>query len=107
VDDIRDDSTRFDSRSGPPKLNRRLSDKILIAFHQACDQNEALVALQLLAIHELMLTRRPRKVEFNRRSLETIVAAHERLWHIRYSENLSRGVDAVPASCDCEDIHSD
>jgi hypothetical protein len=34
-----------------------------------------------------MLTRRPNHVEFNRRrSMNTLVAAHERLWHIRHPE---------------------
>jgi hypothetical protein len=82
----------LDSRGGVPHHNRRLSDKLLLAFHQACDQQDALLALQLLNILESMVTRRPRQVEFsNRRSLETLVAAHERLWHIRHPVDLDQG----------------
>jgi hypothetical protein len=81
------DHPPLDGRERFPRYNRRLSDKLLLAFHQACDQQDAVVALQLLAVLESMLTRRPRHVEFNRRrSIDTLVAAHERLWHIRHPE---------------------
>ena len=42
-----------------PRHTRRLSDKILIAFHHACDQGDFEVAEELLRILEMMLTRRP------------------------------------------------
>ena len=72
----------------PQRYTRRLTDKVLIAFHQACDQQEFEVAQQLLQVLETMLTRRPRQVEANRRrSMETLVAAHERLWHLRHPTN--------------------
>ena len=65
---------------------RRLSDKILVAFHQSCDQGDFEVADQLLRILEMM-TRRPNPPNVNRRrSIETLVAAHERLWNLRHSE---------------------
>lgn len=68
-----------------PQGGRRLSDKILVAFHQACDQGDLDVADQLLRVLEFMLTRRPLPVEGNRRrSMEGLVAAHERLWHLRH-----------------------
>ena len=44
---------------GAPRYSRRLSDKILIAFHQACDQGDFEVAKQLIQLLEMMLTRRP------------------------------------------------
>jgi hypothetical protein len=70
-----------------PRYTRRLSDKILIAFHHACDQNDFEVAEQLLRILEMMLTRRPTNPDGNRRrSLETLVAAYERLWYLRHPE---------------------
>jgi hypothetical protein len=76
-------------RSGasiPPRHSRRLSDKILIAFHHACDQSDFEVAEQLLRILELMLTRRPASPDTNRRrNMESLVAAHERLWHLRHA----------------------
>jgi len=71
--------------SGTPRYSRRLSDKILIAFHHACDQGDFEVAEQLLHILEMMLTRRPLTPDgTRRRNMESLVAAHERLWHLRH-----------------------
>jgi hypothetical protein len=73
--------------SPPPRHSRRLSDKILIAFHHACDQSDYEVAEQLLRILEMMLTRRPVSPDTNRRrNMESLVAAHERLWHLRHPD---------------------
>ena len=75
------------SPGGPPRQGRRLSDKILVAFHHACDAQDLIVAEQLLKTLETMLTRRSVPSEQNRRkSLESLVAAHERLWHLRHRE---------------------
>jgi hypothetical protein len=68
-----------------PRYSRRLSDKILIAFHHACDQGDLEVAEQLLHVLEMMLTRRPLTPDgTRRRNMESLVAAHERLWHLRH-----------------------
>jgi hypothetical protein len=73
--------------SGAPRQGRRLSDKILVAFHQACDQADFEVAEQLLRVLEMMLTRRQVPPDSNRRrNIETLVAAHERLWHLRHPD---------------------
>jgi hypothetical protein len=70
-----------------PRYSRRLSDKILIAFHHACDQGDFEVAEQLLHVLEMMLTRRPLTPDgTRRRNMESLVAAHERLWHLRHTE---------------------
>lgn len=79
----------FDREDAPalsaPRYTRRLSDKILIAFHHACDQTDFEVAEQLLGVLEMMLTRRPLTPDgTRRRSMESLVAAHERLWHLRH-----------------------
>lgn len=80
-----DEQPREATTSGAPRYSRRLSDKILIAFHQACDQADFEIAEQLLHILELMLKRRPVTTDTNRRrSMESLVAAHERLWHLRH-----------------------
>ena len=72
---------------GAPRYSRRLSDKILLAFHHACDQGDYEIAQQLLHILENMLTRRTMPPDANRRkSIESLVAAHERLWHLRHPE---------------------
>jgi len=71
------------------RQGRRLSDKILVAFHHACDAQDLVVAEQLLKTLESMLTRRGIPQEQNRRkSLESLVAAHERLWHLRHRNTL-------------------
>ena len=68
-----------------PRYSRRLSDKILIAFHQACDQADFGIAESLLHVLEAMLRRRPLVADTNRRrSMESLVAAHERLWYLRH-----------------------
>jgi hypothetical protein len=70
--------------STKPRYTRRLSDKILLAFHAACDQGDYEIAEQLLHVLEKMLSRRmiPLTVE-RRKNIESLVAAHERLWHLR------------------------
>lgn len=70
-----------------PRHTRRLSDKILIAFHHACDQSDFEVANDLLVILEKMLKRPSVGSDTNRRkSIENLVAAHERLWMLRHPE---------------------
>src|SRR5437660_3852051 len=80
-----DDVGREVAPGAAPRYSRRLSDKILIAFHHACDQADFEVAEQLLHILEMMLTRRPLTPDgTRRRNMESLVAAHERLWHLRH-----------------------
>ena len=89
-DQDRDETEEQDPKgasSQQPRYTRRLSDKILIAFHHACDQNDFEVAEQLLRVLELMITRRPMAADQNRRTnMESLVAAHERLWMLRHPE---------------------
>ncbi len=85
VSQTEDDVGRESNVIGAPRYSRRLSDKILIAFHHACDQADFEVAEQLLHILEMMLTRRPLTPDgTRRRNMESLVAAHERLWHLRH-----------------------
>lgn len=80
-----------DGVPGVPRYTRRLSDKILIAFHHACDQADFEVAEQLLQVLEMMVTRRPLSPDgTRRRNMESLVAAHERLWHLRHPDNEQR-----------------
>jgi hypothetical protein len=68
-----------------PRYARRLSDKILIAFHQACDQRDIEVAAQLLDVLEFMINRTQNlPAGRDRRSKDGLVAAHERLWLLRH-----------------------
>ncbi len=83
--DILEPSDRHST--GVLRHGRRLSDKILVAFHHACDAQDLMVAEQLLKTLETMLTKRGVPAESNRRkSLESLVAAHERLWHLRHRD---------------------
>lgn len=85
MDEINGDSARLTGSAA--RYSRRLSDKILISFHHACDQADYEIAEQLLHILENMLTRRTVPPDANRRkSIESLVAAHERLWHLRHPE---------------------
>lgn len=89
AEEERDQSGRDAGRpaAAQPRHTRRLSDKILIAFHHACDQGDFEVAEDLLRILEMMLTRRPVSPDVNRRkNMESLVAAHERLWLLRHPE---------------------
>ncbi len=65
---------------------RRLSDKIAIAFHNACDEGDVEVAERLLAVLERMINPPlgPPNGSY-RRSKDSLVAAHERLWLLRHS----------------------
>jgi hypothetical protein len=90
-DDAETQATAREANRTVPRYSRRLSDKILIAFHHACDQGDFEVAEQLLHILEMMLTRRPLSPDTNRRkNMESLVAAHERLWHLRHPEARER-----------------
>ena len=72
---------------GPNRKQRRLSDRIVIAFHLACDRGDFEVADRLLGILERMLRRPlPDGRPVRRSDLEPFVAALERLWTIRHPE---------------------
>jgi hypothetical protein len=66
---------------------RRLSDKILIAFHHACDQADIKVAVELLDVLEFMIKRPVTLPDGrDRRAKENLVAAQERLWLLRHPD---------------------
>ena len=70
-----------------PSRRRRVVDQILIAFHFACDEDDLEVADQLLAILDFMLYRPPSAGRPERRAdTQPLLAAHERLWHLRHPE---------------------
>jgi hypothetical protein len=93
------DPTPLLSHETMPRNNRRLSDKILLAFHQACDQHNFPVALELVHILETMVSATPRSrgIDF-RKSVNLVVAAHERLWHIRHAEDYGPHDSRTPPS---------
>ena len=83
-----DASPREAGPARPQRHSRRLSDKVLVAFHHACDTQDLETATELLRTLENMLTRRPSSPDGNRRrNMESLIAAHERLWHLRHPNN--------------------
>lgn len=66
------------------RRSRRLSDKILMAFHLACDQGELDIAADLLRCCEAAI-RCPAQQPCDRRAAdELLIAAFERLWFLRH-----------------------
>lgn len=66
--------------------NRRLTDKILICVHTACDQLNTSIAIELLIVLENII-KAPSYSDGERRKLSaSTVAAHERIWALRHKE---------------------
>ena len=83
-----------------PRQHRRLPERILVAVHQACDLVDLEVAASLLQILEVVLlqhggtqpgSQSPGPYSgshaASRRSLEGMIAAYERLWHLRHAND--------------------
>ncbi len=84
--------------SAAPAFSQRLLDKIAFACHGACESNDLAVAEQLVQIMERMVLRAPLQADGTRRgAMETLVAAHERLWLLRHPQSLDAAVAAPPA----------
>jgi hypothetical protein len=90
---VTDRERGFEAEEGQAGLpvrrqTRRLEDKLLVAFHQACDVEDLEVAGEVLRILEMMLSRRTAGPDANRRrNMESVVAAYERMWHLRHRED--------------------
>lgn len=74
------------------KHGRRLSDKILIAFHHACDSHNVPIAEELLGTLDCLL-KRPAFVEDKdrREAGELLIDANYRLWDIKRSRLVAGG----------------
>ena len=75
-----------------PRGQRSLSEKILVAFHHACDSRDVEAAERLLQSANASLTGNtkmsPSRLRWAR---EGIVAAHERLWLLKQPKVALRG----------------
>jgi hypothetical protein len=80
-------SPAMTSPSPTIRYTKRLADKILVAFHHACDQRSYWVAWQLLHVLEVMAMRKSFIPADARRIRQSLVAAHEWLWQLRNPEN--------------------
>ena len=85
----------------PPtaRYRKRLTDKILVAFHQACDQGDDEIASELIRVPDFMVMRDlPFPAGEGRRIQQGLVAAHERLWELGHSEGGEAGRAAAATS---------
>ncbi len=73
------------SSTDQERYSRRLSDKIQAAFDHACEENELEVAAELLETLEIVLLRTAPKADRRETIVAPLLAAHERLWHLRAS----------------------
>ena len=73
----------------PSRPARRVSDKITMAFEQACELKDVVLAEKLLESLELVLLRGPSPVEERALRLEVIIAGRNRLAARRGPEDVS------------------
>jgi hypothetical protein len=71
------------SSTDQERYSRRLSDKINAAFDHACEEGELEVAAELLETLEIVLLRTAPKPDRREVIVAPLLAAHERLWHLR------------------------
>ena len=75
------------SQIGKAGHTRRLSDKIMVAYRQSCEQGDYDIAKRLLCVLEMMLAP-PIAGDQRWNDMEAMVSAYERLWHLRHPESL-------------------
>jgi hypothetical protein len=64
---------------------RRLAADLIVAFHQACDEPDLLVAQNLIKLLDQVVSVHGLLPEKTRRGYASdIVLANERLWHLRH-----------------------
>ncbi len=68
-------------------ISRRLSDRILTAFDQACGTGEFKIARELLGTLEVLFEHLPSQTgQERRKNVESLVGAHYRLFACRTTE---------------------
>lgn len=67
------------------RRGRRLAAVLLAAAHRACDGGRLEVATELLRISEAVIATEA-DLRLRRHDIWALVAAHERLWHLRHGE---------------------
>ena len=78
---------RLELMDEAPRRTGKLPERILVAAHQACDLGALDIAAQLLSSLEAAISRKG-KGSFDpahRRLMESLIAVHHRLWHLRHS----------------------
>jgi hypothetical protein len=84
------------SSNDQERYSRRLSDKIQAAFDHACDEGELSVAGDLLETLEVVLLRVAPRPDRREAIVGPLLASHERLWHLRASQNGRKEAAASP-----------
>ncbi len=80
-----------------PRYTRRLSDKILLAAHHACDQGDQEIAKRLLEVVELLVRRDGNPADADdQKSAERLVAAYTRMWYLRHHDEVDGLADGIP-----------
>jgi hypothetical protein len=93
MQDVPEPEEQPPARVEAQRQKRRLSDKILSAFHQACDQEDIVVAWELLHLLDAMAMQWTGDASGQqRRRRDTLVAAHERLWVLRHPERAANDI---------------
>ena len=67
-----------------PAFGRRVSDKVMLAFHQACDQDDLDLARRLMGVLEFMWLRDLDDPWGRRRNVNYLVPSRDRLRHLIY-----------------------
>jgi len=75
-----------------------LTDKIYVAFDHACDENDDLIAAQLLQILEQLLLRKPPDPDRRETVLGTLLMSHERLWTLKHLHTKNEDVSELAGS---------
>lgn len=88
-----------------PTFGRRLSDKVMLAFHQACDQDDLDVAQRLMGVLEFMWLRDLDDPWGRRRNVNYLVPSRDRLRHLLYVAQQREQAAATAAGGD-DDVFS-
>ena len=81
----------------PLRRTRRLQDTMLAAAHRACDDGLLDIAADLLRLAEAVVAE---ETDLRRRRQDrwALIAAHERLWHLRQGLPLGAAPDSAYAA---------
>jgi hypothetical protein len=83
----------------PLRRTRRLQDTMLAAVHRACDDGLLDIAAEMLRLAELVVAEES-DLRRRRQDRWALIAAHERLWHLRHGEPTGDVADELAAAAE-------
>jgi hypothetical protein len=86
-------------RTDQERRDHRLSDKIIAAFDQACDDRNLVTAAELLATLELVLLKTPPTAEQRDNVLGALYACQARLFNLKHDSLAQRSGSDAEAAC--------